>query len=182
MPFFRDTAERLAALLRRDRNLPYRASVDSRIAPYVMSLFDKLAADDEDSETYRTALVAWHRSERPPLALYDGDTSFCRIDGPLEWAGTHALPLGGLVLTPGVTAHLDPFEAGELHDHMKSAIERAIRAWVVDHGLSIRPLASIKFDRRDADREAKAMIADWAARHDRDRTVSDSDVEGSDHV
>ena len=153
-----------------------------RTAAYVRPLVRKLIADDDDGETYRTALIDWHRAERPPLALYHGTTSFCRIDGPSQWVGDHPFPLGGLILSPGVTAHLDPFEAEALHGHMQGAVERAIRAWLADRSRRAQPAVLVEFDRREADRVAKAMIAAWAARQERNRRPAADDAKGPHHV
>ena len=92
-----------------------------------------------------------------------------------------SFPLGGLILSPGVTAHLDPFEARELQEHMEWVIEQAIRQWIADHDLLDRTPVPEAFDRRKADRKAKAKIADWAARRERIRPVADDDAEGPDH-
>jgi hypothetical protein len=68
-----------------------------------------------------------------------------------------------LILSPGVTAHLNPFEADALRDHMRQAIEDAIVVWVREHDLYSLPPVPEQFDRRKADRKAKALIAAWAA-------------------
>lgn len=182
MSVFRRAADRLADFLYAGRKVSLHFIADYDTARYVLPLIKKLIADDEDGETYRTALVDWHRVERPPLALYDGEASFCRIDGPLQWVGDRRFPLGGLVLSSGVTAHLDPFEADALYDHMKATIERAIREWIAEHGLRDWPRVPVEFDRTEADRKAKAMIADWAARQERENSVAEADTGGPDHV
>lgn len=163
MSVFRKAMDRLADLLRHDRQITYRAIIDTRVAPYVTPLLDRIVADDEDGDTLRIALIPWQRGERPPIALYLGDLSTCRIDGPWQAAGDHSFPLGGLILSPGVTAHLNPFEAQALYKHMGKAIEDATVAWVRDHDLhSLRPVPE-EIDRKLADRAAKAMIAAWVA-------------------
>jgi len=182
MSIFHRALDRLADALWAGRKVRLHITADYDTARYLLPLIKKLIADDEDGETYRTALIDWHRAERPPLALYDGEASFCRIDGPLQWAGDRRFPLGGLVLSSGVTAHLDPFEANALHDHMKAAIERAIRSWITDYGLRDWPRVPIEFDRQYADRKAKVMIADWAARRGKSRLNVATDAVGSDHA
>ena len=60
-------------------------------------------ADDEDGDTFRNSLIPWRWAQRPPIAIYRGDVSTCRIDGPWQVADDHWLPLGGLIVTSGVT-------------------------------------------------------------------------------
>ena len=182
MSVFRRALDRLAGFLWTSRKVTLRVSADPRTARYALPLIKKLLADDDDGETYRTALKDWHRAERPPLALYHGTTSFCRIDGPSQWVGDRPFPLGGLILSPGVTAHLDPFEAEALHEHMQGAVERAIRAWLADRSRRAHPAVPAEFHRRKADREAKAMIADWAVRQERNRRPAADDAKGAHHV
>lgn len=181
MSIWRKAADRLTHFFRSDHKVRLHFTVDRRTARYVVPLIKKLIADGEDGETYRLALAAWQRAERPPLALYDGETSFCRIDGPYQWTGLRAFPLGGLVLSPGVTAHLDPYQASDLHLAMRAAIERAIRAWVADHGLRAWPKTPVEFDRADADRKAKAMIAERGDLMGSECRFVRSNAEGLDH-
>lgn len=162
MPIFRKAVDRLTDLLRQDSKVTYRAFINARIAPYVTPLLDKIVANDEDGDTIRNALIPWRRAERPPLAIYRGDVSTCRIDGPWQVAGHHWLPLGGLIVCPGVTAHLNPFEAQALHKRMQQAIEDTILAWVGEHDLYALRRVPEEIDRRKTDPAAKAMIAAWA--------------------
>ncbi|MGB3845446.1 MAG: hypothetical protein WA940_06220 [Sphingopyxis sp.] len=182
MSILSKAVDRLANFFRFDHKVILRFAVDRYNAPYVVPLIEKLIADGEDGDTYRSALAAWNRAERPPIALYDGETSFCRIDGPYQWAGNHVFPLGGLVLSSGVTAHLDPYQASDLHFQMRAAIERAIQAWVADNGLRECPMTPVAFDREAADRKAKTMIAARGDIFDQDRMVAAARKEGSDHV
>jgi hypothetical protein len=162
VPVFRKAVDRLADLLRSDRGITYRAFLDVRTAPYVTPLLDKIVADDADGEALRNSLIPWRRAERPPLAIYHGDVSTCRIDGPWQVAGKRWLPLGGLIVSPGVTVHLNPFEAQALHRRMQQVIEDTIRAWVREHDLRGRHRGPEEIDRTVADPAAKAMIAAWA--------------------
>ena len=163
MSIFHRTMDRLADFIWTGRKVTLRFTAEYRTACYAVPLINKLLAEGEDGDAYRTALVPWHEAERPPLASYQGDTSRCRIDGPWQMARRDWLPLGGLILSPGVTAHLDPFEAQALHDEMQEAIEGVILAWVRDHDLYALPPVPEHFDRCRADRKAKAMIAEWAS-------------------
>lgn len=162
MPAFRKAVDRIADLLRRDRNITYRTFINARIAPYVTPLLDKIVADNEDGDTLRNSLIPWRRAERPSIAIYRGDISTCRIDGPWQVADDHWLPLGGLIVTSGVTAHLDPFEAQALHKRMQQAIEDTILAWVREHDLYALRHGPEEIDRKVADPAAKAMILAWA--------------------
>jgi len=161
---------------RETSNLDFDADVHT--AAFMLPIIEKLLAKGEDGDTYRAAVNFWRYTERPPLAVYDGDTSHCHIDGPLQLAGDFALPLGGEVFSHGVTIDLDPFEAHDLRDHMRAATERAILAWLADNGRRDSSTPINPYDRETADREAKAMIADWIARREAKRTVA----EGPDHV
>lgn len=163
MSIFHRALDRLADFIWTGRKVNLRFTAEYRTACYAVPIINKLLAEGEDGDAYRTALIPWHEAERPPFASYQGDTSLCRIDGPLQEAGQDWFPLGGLILSPGVTAHLDPFEAQALHERMEQAIEAVIRAWVRDHDLTSLPPAPEHFDRRRADRKAKAMIATWAS-------------------
>jgi len=106
---------------------------------------------------------AYEKDERPPMAIYRGDISTFRVDGPRQWLGGWAFPIGGLILSPGVTAHLDPFEAQELRERMETVIEEIIRKWVADHNLQALPPVPQQIDRTTADPIAKAKIAAWIA-------------------
>ena len=162
MLIFRKAVDRLADMLRRDRKVTYRAFLDARTAPYMTPLLDKIVADDADGDTLRNSLIPWRRAQRPPIAIYHGDISRCRIDGPWQVADDQWLPLGGLIVTSGVTAHLNPFEAQALHKRMQQAIEDTTLAWVREHDLYALRHVPEEIDRKVADPAAKAMIAAWA--------------------
>lgn len=151
---------------------------DVQTAIYMWPIIERLLAHGEDGDTYRAAVNFWRYAERPPLATYDGDGSHCHIDGPLQMAGDFDLPLGGEIFSRGLTIDLDPFEANDLREHMRAAIERAILAWLADNGRRDSSPSKNQYDRETADRKAKAMIADWGARKGTKRPVT----EGPDHV
>lgn len=177
MPSFSRVLDRIADFLWTGRKVSLRFRAEYRTACFALPIINAILAEGDDGDTYRAALFDWRRAERPPVALYHGESSFCRIDGPRQWVEDRAFPLGGLILTPGVTAHLDPFQARKLHDHLKWIIEQAVRQWVADHDLHDHPPVPVEIDRRSADRQAKAMIADWAARQRRNDPVADDDAE-----
>lgn len=163
MSIFHRALDRLADFIWTGRKVNLRFTAEYRTACYAVPIIKKLLAEGADGDAYRVALIPWHEAERPPYASYEGNISRCRIDGPLQEAGLDWLPLGGLILSPGVTAHLDPFEARALHEKMQQAIEGVILTWVRDHDLTAQPPVPEHFDRRRADRKAKAMIAAWAS-------------------
>ena len=163
MSIFHRALDRFADFIWTGRKVNLRFTAEYRTACYAVPIIKKLLAEGADGDAYRVALISWHEAERPPYASFEGNTSRCRIDGPLQEAGPDWLPLGGLILSPGVTAHLNPFEARALQKNMQQAIEGVILSWVRDHDLTARPPVPEHFDRRRADRKAKAMIAAWAS-------------------
>ncbi len=182
MPISRKIMDRLADWLHGKTKTTFRISIKSRIAPFAMPLIGRLAADDEDGETLRCALIPWRRAERPAIAVYRGDVSTCRIDGPWQVADDEWLPLGGLVLSPGITWHLTPFEAQALHTHIQNVTEEAIVAWVNEHGPFPRRHVPAEIDREQADPEAKAMIAAWVAERRQAPVAANHTQEGASHA
>ncbi len=180
MSTFRRAMDRLADFIWTGRKVTLWFTAEYRTACFVAPLINKLTAENEDGATYRIALIPWHQSERPPLATYSGYVSRCQIDGPVQWANDRPVPLGGLIDCAGVTARLNPFEAASLHEKMRQANEAAIRAWAWENDLHSRPSASERFDRRSADRKAKAMIAAWAKRQMVPEAPSASPANGGD--
>ena len=67
MSIFHRALDRLADALWAGRKVRLHITADYDTARYLLPLIKKLIADDEDGETYRTALIDWHRAERPPL-------------------------------------------------------------------------------------------------------------------
>ncbi|WP_218647342.1 hypothetical protein [Sphingobium lactosutens] len=161
MLIFHRTLDRLADSLWTGRKVTLRFTADYRTACIALPLIKKLLAEGEDGETYRCSIAHWHLNERPSLYAHRGEVSTVRIDGPLQKAGTSYLPLGGLIESPGVTAHLDPVEADRLDRRVQEAVERAIRDWIVEHGLYDQPRPHREIDRRNADRAAREVIALW---------------------
>lgn len=165
MSIFHRAMDRLADRLWGGRKVTLHFTADYRIARFTLPLIKRLLADDEDGETYRCSIAQWTIDERPPLYVHRGEVSSLRIDGPLQNAGMSYLPLGGLIESPGVTAHLDPVEADRLDSRVKETIERTIRDWIIEHGLCDQPRQRREIDRAKADREARAVIDRWVAGH-----------------
>src|SRR3546814_6899138 len=130
MLMFRKAVDRLADLLRRDRKVIYRTYISARTAPYVTPLLDRIVDDDENGDTFRNSLIPWGGAERTTIAIDRGDISRCRIDAPWPRADDEWLPLGGLLVTGGVRAHLDPFEEQVLDKRRQQAVAAVMQAVV----------------------------------------------------
>ena len=110
--------------------VPLRAALYLRVSTARQAEHDvSIPHQRRQGETYRCAVALWHRWDAPPLQLYQGTVSLCRIDGPSISDESGYRPAGGLVETPGLTANLSPDEAHDLDNRIKAAIETAIRAW-----------------------------------------------------
>lgn len=152
----------LARLVSRpdERIVTLRFRTTARIARGVSAEIKKLLADDASGVTYRCSIAHWCRYEGAPLFHYNGNTSVCRINGPLldppaGYPDYYYLPTGGLVESPGVTVHLDPNEADELKDFIRDAIDEAIVGWLAARAaesVEAQPAAS------EAQREASDHV------------------------
>lgn len=161
MPRVLNALARLSAQLFGRQEVTLRFKADALIAEYVEPLIPRLIADTEDGLVYRFGLAQLCESERPPLRFHFGAISTFRLDGPWQHAGDTFLPLGGLLLSPGVTAHLDPLAADELDRELRAAIEQAIRKYIARHRLQdLRPVPQ-EIDRARADPAARELIAMW---------------------
>lgn len=136
MPVFQTIAARLYAPFFPKDVASFTVRMTPRIARFVMPIIEKLIRDDKVGETYRFAVALWHRWDVPPLNVYLGTASLCRIDGPLSIDENAYRPAGGLVETPGLTVCLSPDAAHDLDNRLKAAIEKTIRDWAdeTDHG------------------------------------------------
>lgn len=134
MSSFRAMLEHLASC-RIERLVTIRFRTTDRIAWLATPLIEKLLTDDRNGQTYRAAIAHWCRSKLPPLDFFKGNTSLCRIDGPLGpppggYPEYYSFPQGGLVESPGVSLSLSPEEAYELKDFIQDAIDEAIVGWI----------------------------------------------------
>ncbi len=183
MRSFRSAFVRLARAFSPDRQITLRFRTDSRTAAYVLPLVEKLLDQGDDGEAYCHALGHWHHSERPPLYFHCGTFSQCRIEGPLQEAPPgypgDSVPMGGLILTPGATVHLSPFEADDIQNHIEKALEAAIVAWCRKHRVYDLPPTPAAIERYFADREAKAAIANWTPEgfHDEGEALEDREAD-----
>lgn len=184
MSIFHRAMDRIADFLWTDRKVTMRFTADYRIARFTLPLIKRLIADDDDGETYRCSIAQWPLNERPPLHVHRGEVSTLRIDGPLQNAGMSYLPLGGLIESPGVTAHLDPVETDRLDRHVQEAVERTIRDWIIENGHYDGLRSRREIDRPKADREARAVIARWVAEHfgDQESAHQPDSEKGADHA
>lgn len=132
MPIPQNIITRLRAPFLPEDVATFTVRATPRIAHFVKPIIEKLIRNDKVGETYRFALALWHRWDVPPLNVYLGTASLCRIDGPSTPDERGYRPAGGLVETPGLTAHLSPDEAHDLDNRIKAAIETAIREWADD--------------------------------------------------
>lgn len=165
MSIFHRALDKLADFLWTDRIVTMHFRAEYRTARFALPLIQRLLTDDEDGETYRCSIAQWTINERPTLHVHRGAISTLRIDGPLQNAGSTYLPLGGLIEAPHVTAHLDPVEADHLDRRVQEAIDRTLHGWIMEHSLYDQPRQCREIDRREADREARAVIARWVADH-----------------
>ena len=82
MPVFQSITARLHARFFPGDIASFTVRMTPRIARFVMPIIEKLIRDDRAGETYRCAVAFWHRWDVPPLNVYLGTSSLCRIDGP----------------------------------------------------------------------------------------------------
>ena len=160
MPAILNTVALVAARLS-GRRVTFRFTMDAQIAEYVAPLIEMLIADTNDGDTYRNPIADWRSAERPPICIHSAEISTVRIDGPWQKAGDTFLPLGGLLLSPGVTAHLNPIEADALYRLIRKAIEREILEWIARHKLQYSRPVPAEIDRATADPAARELIARW---------------------
>lgn len=186
MSAFRNLIKRLGRRFCSERSVVLRFRTDARTARFAAPLISKLLDDHRDGETYRCVISHWHHAERPPLERYLGSVSLCRIDGPLQEAPADYpdgwfVPLGGLIETPGATAHLTPFQAASIQHRIQEAIEREIVDWSREHRLYDLPLVQAHRNRPSADHAAVALIVNWTSDSDQPRGRLRTLDGGTDH-
>ena len=144
----------------------HTVELDPYDADYTIPLLNRLARTGPDGDTYRAALREWQRAERPVIDMIRGKPSSLRIDGPTQEVEDRFFPLGSLLQSPGVTAHLDPIETRELESRIRTAIENVILAWIDEFDLQSLPPVSPEVDRVTADPIAIQKMIAWVASHD----------------
>lgn len=129
MPVLQKRAARLRTWFSSTDDVTFSVRASARTARFVIPVIEKLTREDLIGQTYRLAVALWGRWEQPPLTLYEGDVSLCRIHGPLLKGSAGYRPSGGLIETPGLHTSLTSAEAHELDQRLQKAIERVIREW-----------------------------------------------------
>ena len=67
---------------RRHRFVAHTIQVQKCIAPELISLADRLFADDADGAAFRNALRPFFITERPRIAILKGDEIWFHLEGP----------------------------------------------------------------------------------------------------
>ena len=129
MPVFQTSMARLRAWFSPIDDVTFTVRTSARISKSVIPAVEKLIRDDKNGETYRWAVALWSRWETPPLTLYQGEISLCRIHGPLLGSSNGYRPAGGRIETTGFEANLSSEEAYQLDQRLRQAIEQTIRRW-----------------------------------------------------
>lgn len=127
MPVFQNIIASLHARFFPEADVTFTVRTTPRIAHFIMPIVERLI--DDDGERDRCALVLWFRWDEPPLTLYQGTASLCRISRSLITDEETPRPAGGWVETPGLTARLSSEEAQDLDNCLKMVIEKTIRDW-----------------------------------------------------
>ena len=151
---------------RKPLRVKHTVELEPRIAPYTIPLIDRLATNDREGDTYRISLREWRYAERPVIDTIRGSTSWLRIDGPMQEVDEKFFPLGSLLQSPGVIAHLDPIETRRLERRIRTAVENAILAWIAEFDLQSLPPVSSEVNRATADPIAIQKVIEWLATDD----------------
>lgn len=158
MPIFRRSS-------RKHRFISHTIHVRKCIAPQLVSLADRLFADDEDGDAFQTALRPFFLTERPRIAILKGDEIWFHLEGPLYDCGGRTFPLGAQVFVDHLGwLQLGPVDAGDLHARLRKAIDAAVFNWLIEHDLldQCEPLRS-RCNRPIDDEVALRQMADAAA-------------------
>lgn len=129
MPVLQKRAARLRAWFSSTDDVTFSVRTSARIADFTIPIIQRLIRDDRVGETYRWAVALWFRWETPPLTLYQGEISLCRIHGPLLESSNGYRPAGGRIETTGFEVNLSSEEAYHLDQRLRQAIEQTIRTW-----------------------------------------------------
>ncbi|MFM5953327.1 MAG: hypothetical protein ACKOPE_03360 [Novosphingobium sp.] len=121
---------------RRHRFVPHTVQVQRCIAPELVSLADRLFADDADGAAFRNALRPFFLTERPRIAILKGDEIWFHLEGPQFECGDRTFPLGAQVFIDGRGWQLlGPVDAADLHSVLREAIDAATYRWLAGHGM-----------------------------------------------
>ena len=121
---------------RRHRFVAHTVQVQKCIAPELISLADRLFADDADGAAFRNALRPFFITERPRIAILKGDEIWFHLEGPRFDCKDRTFPLGAQVFvdTRG-WVQLGPVAAADLHSVLRVAIDAAAYQWLLDNNL-----------------------------------------------
>ncbi|MEP6868190.1 MAG: hypothetical protein ABJA20_06710 [Novosphingobium sp.] len=128
---------------RRHRFVAHTVQVHKCIAPELISLADRLFADDADGAAFRNALRPFFITERPRIAILKGEEIWFHLEGPNFDCGDRTFPLGAQVFIDcRGWLQLGPVEAADLHAVLCEAIDAAAYRWLIDNNLldEIEPL------------------------------------------
>ncbi|WP_296676314.1 hypothetical protein [Novosphingobium sp.] len=130
-------------LARRHRFVTHTVQVQRCIAPELISLADRLFADDADGAAFRNALRPFFITERPRIAILKGEEIWFHLEGPIFDCGARSFPLGAQVFIDcRGWLLLDPVAAADLHSVLREAIDAAAYQWLIGNNLldQIEPL------------------------------------------
>ena len=150
---------------RKHRFISHTIHVPKCIAPQLVSLADRLFADDSDGDAFQTALLPFFVTERPRIAILKGNEIWFHLEGPLHDCGGRTFPLGAQVFVDHRGClQLGPVDAGDLHARLRKAIDEAAFNWLIEHDLldQCEPLRS-RCNRPIDDEVALRQMADAAA-------------------
>jgi hypothetical protein len=121
---------------RRHRFVAHTVQVQKCIAPELISLADRLFADDADGAAFRNALRPFFITERPRIAILKGDEIWFHLEGPSFACGERTFPLGAQVfINCRGWLPLGPVDAADLHAVLREAIDAATYRWLIDRNL-----------------------------------------------
>ena len=125
---------------------------------FILPANGKQAQDD-----YRAAYSDWLDTKRPVIETISGFHSRVRIDGPVVYVAEDLIfPMGSFLETETLRTHLDGIDTSLLEERLRTAIDEAIAAWVIEAKLTERdPPISPDVDRATADPTALENIARW---------------------
>lgn len=106
---------------------PTHLLILDEIRPYL----NRLLQDDAAGRAYRQSIAHWPWMPHPPLSVYKGATSECRIYGPRQWTYSgEERPLCGWVCSQDVVTDLNGLETYTLQQAIKQSIDHAIENWM----------------------------------------------------
>lgn len=100
----------------------------------IRPLLESLLREDPTGHAYRHSIEHWSWMPHPPLEIFSGRASTCRIYGPRQWTDLgQERPLCGWVCAPSAVIDLTATEAYALQQALKDAIDATLIQWVEDN-------------------------------------------------